>query len=330
MSLRIIPKIIMGLIFIFLSYPRAVWAHISEILTSHSEIFRLQSTKKIKLIPELDITTNDRLQLVQIDGKKLFLLNNTEASYPFLSISSGYPLNIPNRNFAVKGSAKIMRTKIYYKVRRGDNLSKIAKKYRTSEKNLLRLNNRKSDFLREGEKLIVGIREKVIEIPYIDENLIRKEVATLKENLTLAEESPQESSQIIGQKIVDIALRYLGLPYKYGGESLWGIDCSAFVKRVWGFFGLDLPRTSREQYTFGEKMPYAQLQPGDLVFFHRRGRQSISHVGIYIGDKKFVHASGSDRKVSIGDLTQKYYRQYYKGACRVINFLFPELSTQAQ
>ena len=300
----------------------------SEVLTSQSDAFRSQNRKQLSLMPQLEPQTTKSLKLIDI--KKWTVLDSQNQSYPFLSISSGQPINIQGRDYTVKGETKVMKTLVYYKVKPGDSVYKIAKKYGTSEKRILRLNGMRNDFIKEGQRLVVAVREKVIEIPYIDENQIRQEVASLKENLTMTDESPQESTQIIGQKIVDVALKYIGLPYKYGGESLWGIDCSAFVKRVWGFFGLDLPRTSREQSRFGEKIKLSDLQPGDLVFFHKQGRKSVSHVGIYIGDSKFVHASGIDHKVSVGDLTQAYYRQCYKGARRVMNFMFPDLATEPQ
>lgn len=300
----------------------------SEVLTSQSDSFRVQSLKNISLIPENENLIKNSLKLV--DYRRPHLFGSLNSSYPILSITEGSPLNIPGKDFTIKGQTKIMKIKIYYKVKSGDNLYLIAKKFRSSEKRLMSLNGMKNDMIRDGQRLLVGFKEKVLEIPYIDENRIKEEIASLKENLINVEESPEETSQAVEQKIVEIALKYLGLPYKYGGESLWGIDCSAFVRRVWGFFGLDLPRTSREQFNVGEKTNIGDLKPGDLVFFHKQGRKSVAHVGIYIGDSKFVHASGIDHKVSIGDLTQGYYRQCYKGARRVINFMFPELVTATE
>jgi LysM repeat protein len=300
----------------------------ADVLTSQSGIFRLQNYKNIALIPEKEILAQNSLKLVNYRNQHL--LGSNSDRYPILSMTEGSPLNIPGKDFTVKGQTKIMKTKIYYKVKVGDNLYLIARKYRTSEKRLMSLNGLKNDIIRDGQRLLVGFKEKVIEIPYIDENRIRSEIASLKENLSIEEESPTETSQVVEQKIVEIALKYLGLPYKYGGESLWGIDCSAFVRRVWGFFGLDLPRTSGEQFRIGEKTNISDLKPWDLVFFHKQGRKSVAHVGIYIGDSKFVHASGIDHKVTVGDLTQDYYRRCYKGARRVINFMFPELMTATE
>ncbi len=337
MKYRVANKILYVFICLFFCSAGNLWATIeqnsglksfSEVLTSQSTIFRLQSFKTVSLVTENGELVQNSLKLVDYRNQHLF--NSRNGTYPILSITDGSPLNIPGKDFSVKGQTKIMKIKVYYKVKAGDNLYLIARKYRTSEKRIMSLNKLKNDLIRPGQRLFVGIKEKVLEIPYIDEKRIKEEIASLKENLISIEESPAENSQAVEQKIVEIALKYLGLPYKYGGETLWGIDCSAFVRRVWGFFGLELPRTSGEQFKVGEKTSSSDLKPGDLVFFHRQGRKSVSHVGIYIGDSKFVHASGIDHKVTIGDLTQSYYRQCYKGARRVINFMFPELVTATQ
>lgn len=332
MEYRAKKKILYALICLCLLPAGNLWAtfeqndelkNFADVLTSRSDIFRLESAGNINLLQEKEALIQNSLSLVGYC--KQHLRSSNIDAYPMLSMSEGLPLNISGKDFTVTGQTKIMKIKIYYKVKSGDNLYYIARKYRTSEKRLMKLNGLKSDLIRPGQRLIVGIKDKVIEIPYIDENRIRAEIASLKENLITEVDSPAETSQAVEQKVVEIALKYLGLPYKYGGESLWGIDCSAFVRRIWGFFGLELPRTSGEQFRVGQKTTSGDLKPGDLVFFHKQGRKSVSHVGIYIGDSKFVHASGIDNKVTISDLTQDYYRRCYKGARRVINFMFPEL-----
>jgi len=300
----------------------------ADVLTSRSGIFRLENSGNITLLTEKENLLRNSLSLVNY--RTQHLMSSPSKAYPMLSMSAGSSLNIPGKSFSVTGQTKIMKINVYHKVKSGDNLYYIAKKFRTSEKRLMKLNGLKSDLIRPGQRLIVGIREKVIEIPYIDENQIKAEIASLKENLIAELESPVETSQAVEQKVVEISLKYLGLPYKYGGETLWGIDCSAFVRRIWGFFGLELPRTSGEQFRVGQKTDKNNLKPGDLVFFHQQGRKSVSHVGMYIGDSKFVHASGIDNKVTISDLTQDYYRRCYKGARRVINFMFPELMTSTE
>lgn len=112
-------------------------------------------------------------------------------------------------------------------------------------------------------------------------------------------------------------IRFLNTDYKYGGNDLDGIDCSAFTKNVYGnSFQLNLPRTAAEQYQVGERVSRDELQFGDLVFFHTRKRVRVSHVGIYLGDRMFVHASSSNG-VMVSSLDDNYYQSRYIGASRV-------------
>ncbi|SOB90850.1 cell wall-associated NlpC family hydrolase [Ureibacillus xyleni] len=119
--------------------------------------------------------------------------------------------------------------------------------------------------------------------------------------------------------IKDTATQYIGTPYKYGGTTLNGIDCSAYTGLVFSKFGIDLERTSRGQYTQGSKVSKSDLQTGDLVFFNTSG-SGISHVGIFIGDGKFISATTS-RGVAIDSINDPYYwGSKYVGAKRVADF----------
>jgi cell wall-associated NlpC family hydrolase len=91
--------------------------------------------------------------------------------------------------------------------------------------------------------------------------------------------------------LVKVAKSFIGAPYKYGGESLRGLDCSAFVKKIYGIFDVNLPRSAREQFKAGMKVSKEELAVGDLVFFRTRGYASYpTHVGIYIGeDSLYIH-----------------------------------------
>lgn len=105
-----------------------------------------------------------------------------------------------------------------------------------------------------------------------------------------------------------------GTPYRYGGDSRTGIDCSAFVQILYAtVFGLSsIPRTAQEQYEDSKKIRHMhKLREGDMVFFRIHSRK-ISHVGIYLTNNKFVHASFSSG-VMISDLTDPYWRRYYVG-----------------
>ena len=112
------------------------------------------------------------------------------------------------------------------------------------------------------------------------------------------------------------ALRYLGVPYEWGGESFSGVDCSGFVQVVFRHNGIDLPRTADAQFEVGHRISMSRLQPGDLVFFQTY-TEGASHVGIYLGDGRFVHASSSDG-VRVDSLSEDYYSSRYIGARRTI------------
>jgi hypothetical protein len=120
------------------------------------------------------------------------------------------------------------------------------------------------------------------------------------------------------QEMLDTALSYLGVPYRFGGASpRTGFDCSGLVNHVFRqAFGLSLPRTAREIARNGAAVARGELLPGDLVFFNTRGFLN-SHVGIYLGDSKFVHAPNARGRVRIDDLDDTYYRTRFNGARRI-------------
>jgi cell wall-associated NlpC family hydrolase len=120
-----------------------------------------------------------------------------------------------------------------------------------------------------------------------------------------------------GVKVVDQALRYQGTRYRFGGNSKHGIDCSGLVNRVWQDLQMKkIPRASSSLYKSGTPVKLAQLQPGDLVFFKNTYRRGISHVGVYAGNNKFVHAS-SHKGVTVTPLSDPYYQLRYAGARRL-------------
>ena len=109
------------------------------------------------------------------------------------------------------------------------------------------------------------------------------------------------------EQLVDGALSYLGIRYRFGGTSpATGLDCSGLVLNVFrNAVGLDLPRTAREMANLGDKIGRQELKPGDLVFFNTM-RRTFSHVGIYLGDGKFVHAPSSGGKVRVESISTAY------------------------
>jgi cell wall-associated NlpC family hydrolase len=118
----------------------------------------------------------------------------------------------------------------------------------------------------------------------------------------------------IAQQLTRSALRFLGVPYVFGGTTASGFDCSGFVQHVYAMLGIALPRTADAQYDFG-RPAVGGPRAGDLVFFDTYG--GVSHVGIYLGRGKFVHASSS-HGVEVSGLSESYWASRYVGAKRLI------------
>lgn len=125
---------------------------------------------------------------------------------------------------------------------------------------------------------------------------------------------PQAALQ---QDLVDTARRFIGTPYRWGGSSLRdGFDCSGLAMTVYRLNGLDLPRNSRAQYLAGTPVARGALRGGDLVFFATNGGKGVSHVGIYSGQDRFIHAPGRGKHIRTASLSNRYFRSRYKGARR--------------
>ena len=120
------------------------------------------------------------------------------------------------------------------------------------------------------------------------------------------------------EKMLMEIIKYLNVPYQYGGNSKSGIDCSAFTQNVYkSTLSVNLLRSAREQYKQGEVISDVDdLQFGDLVFFDTRSGVSPGHVGIYIGDELFAHAS-SKKGVTISSLNHTYYKDRFMGSRRI-------------
>lgn len=113
------------------------------------------------------------------------------------------------------------------------------------------------------------------------------------------------------------AMSWIGTPYVYGGETKDGADCSGFVMMTYkNALGIKLPRTSADQGEFCERIDKKKLEVGDLVFFHAGKSDRVNHVGIYVGEGKFIHASSS-RGVMISDLEMKYFADRYHHSGKV-------------
>ena len=118
--------------------------------------------------------------------------------------------------------------------------------------------------------------------------------------------SQPSQSKSLGGRVVNTALRCLGITYKWGGYSPGGLDCSGFVKAVFASHGINLPRTSRDQAVVGIPVGWSQLQPGDRLYFACKGGQ-IDHAGIYMGNGFFIHSSASRGGVAVDSVLKPFY-----------------------
>jgi len=126
--------------------------------------------------------------------------------------------------------------------------------------------------------------------------------------------------QNVGSQASDLvvnAMGFLGVPYRRGGTGIQGFDCSGFVQAMYeNTLGLVLPHNAKAQAAVTEKIDKSELQPGDLVFFNTL-RRAFSHVGIYIGDGKFIHSPRPGGEVRIEDMRESYWVKRFNGARRV-------------
>ena len=132
------------------------------------------------------------------------------------------------------------------------------------------------------------------------------------------EEAPVTNGS--GSDIAAYALQFVGVPYRYGGSSPSGFDCSGFTRYVFAHFGVTLPHGASPQLNCGAEVSRDNLQPGDLVFFHSTYATSAaaSHCGIYVGNGQFVHsASGGNRGITVSNLSDSYYSRHYLTARRI-------------
>lgn len=204
-----------------------------------------------------------------------------------------------------------------YKVKKGDSLWSIAKKNSLRVADIKKLNNLKSRKLKPGQVLVLG-KEPVETLAETGMPLvIRAETASkyaeqLKEISSSAESDYSETKDFL----ISIAQNTLGIPYKFGASSFKATDCSGYVKMVFNLIGMDLPRSAREQFKVGQSVEREDLSIGDLVFF-KTYAPFPSHVGIYLGNNLFVHASSYAKKVTIDSLNLPYYFKRFIGAKRL-------------
>lgn len=119
--------------------------------------------------------------------------------------------------------------------------------------------------------------------------------------------SPRERERSLGERVADTALTQLGRPYRYGGSTPEGFDCSGLVRFAYLAQGITVPRTTGEQFRAAQAVKIGKLTPGDLLFFRIDGK-TVSHVAIYAGDGRFVHAPQTGKPVETRAMDDPWYR----------------------
>jgi peptidoglycan DL-endopeptidase LytE len=248
-------------------------------------------------------------------------------------LKPGEKLVVPPRSSSATESHSTSRktTVSAYKVRKGDTLYCIAKKAGLSVDELKRINGISGKSIKPGR--LVSFREnapveEVAKKPVRNFAVRNTELFSNEEyDRTLAEltDSDQEKPVDLGKdlelttnaskRLKKSAYSFLGTHYRFGGTSRSGLDCSSFVQHVFRDLDIQLPRTAREQFRTGEPVTSSDLQKGDLVFFQTYASYP-SHVGIYLGDNKMIHASSRDHKVVISSMNTPYFRSRFIGAKR--------------
>jgi peptidoglycan endopeptidase LytE len=207
-----------------------------------------------------------------------------------------------------------------YAIKKGDNFYSISKRVGIPVEEIKKMNQLRSSNLRIGQ--ILKLTKTMDRAEEIKDDLTEVE-GTIGERLEEGNGDKNGTSEPLGKwsnpeertLMVKVVKTFLGVPYRMGGSTIKGIDCSALVKKVYQIFNIDLPRTAREQFSIGRKVEKKQLKEGDLVFFSRQGNNA--HVGIYIGNNEFVHASWSNKGVKIDNLEAPYYNKRFLGGVRV-------------
>jgi cell wall-associated NlpC family hydrolase len=200
-----------------------------------------------------------------------------------------------------------------YTVQKGDNIYRIARKFDIDVDELKGMNDLETDILKPGQKLFLEPQAEPDEITMSNYEAILSQ-AQIEKEIKGVTESEEIS---LKDKLILFAKKFINIPYRFGGNSLLGIDCSAFVQKVYSMIGVNLPRSAREQFHEGRLVDSEELSIGDLVFF-KTYAPFPSHVGIYLGDNLFIHASSRGKRVMIDNITEPFYIKRFIGAKRVI------------
>lgn len=302
-------RIVVAICLILLSLPQLV-------LASKSHVVR--KSESLQSIARKYHVSVDELKSV----------NNLTASH----VSKGTRLIIPSHadSQQKKSSASVRQDS--YKVSKGDTLPKIAKKTGVKMADIRNLNGLKGNRVKQGQVLLlVAAAEPTARsastnrLQLINKDLLNEQelTDTLAELTDLESDRPVDLAKSLeaNQAISSLkksAYSFLGARYRFGGSSRNALDCSSFTQQVFREQSVKLPRTAREQFYVGNEVMRGDLKKGDLVFFQTYAHFP-SHVGIYLGNRKMIHASSREHRVVISSMDTPYYLSRYLGARRMTN-----------
>ena len=260
-----------------------------------------------------------------VSVKELKTVNNLTASH----VSKGTRLIIPSHAESQQKMESTSARRDTYKVSRGDTLPKIARITGVKMADIRSLNGLKGNRIKAGQILTLVAADTTIRsastnrLQLINKDLLNEQemTDTLAELTDLESDQPVdlaknlESNQIISS-LKKSAYSFLGARYRFGGNSRSALDCSSFTQQVFREQSVKLPRTAREQFYVGNEVMRGDLKKGDLVFFQTYANFP-SHVGIYLGDRKMIHASSREHRVVISSMDTPYYLSRYLGARRM-------------
>lgn len=277
-------------------------ASLKHIVKAGETLSRIASTYQVSLdkIIELNKITNpNKLQI----GQTLFIPSGNNEVSGNTAIKGQAP--------ATNASPETLDKK--YIVKPGDTLSRIAGARGLTVESIVTANK-----ISNPHALHIG---QVLTLPQAKQNVTlasRSDERSREADNEVENKPEQTASSAQAEKVIDYAKNFLGCAYSYGASGPKRFDCSGFTMHVFKNFNIDLPHQSASQGKKGTQVNKDSLKPGDLVFFKTNGK-GISHVGIYIGNGNFIHASTGGRKVEITSLSDTYYQKRYVTARRILN-----------
>jgi LysM repeat protein len=273
------------------------------------------------------VKSGDSLQKIakkyNVSLKALKEANQLESS----ALKANQVLVIPGRSSkktTVKNIGKNTPEATVYVVKKADTLAGVAERTGVPAAEIRQLNELRSSKLKSGQRLVLQpAHARAGE----DEDDLEEAGSIETSELAAAGESLDRSGGIVPLELsrwkgpgerdlfVKIVKSYEGVPYKMGGNSIRGIDCSAFTRKVYGIFSVDLPRTAREQLQCGTRVGRDDLDVGDLVFFQTR--RTRLHVGIFLGGNEFFHLSSRNRAGKVDNLESSYFNSRFISGVRL-------------